>query len=252
MTETATSGATRAQTKQVGRLRVPFEFKVEGVNEQERTFSGLASTWGLDLGNDRIHPGAFARTLSHWKNSGRVIPLIDVHGDETVKRVIGKLTEGEETPEGLRCAFGMLEEGDPDADAAWKRIKGRYVEGLSIGYRAIKYDYEQPEGTTSYWDQIRNLYEIELRHVGVVIWGMNAEALLDAESIKSLTAALREGRLTDEQKIELRALLDGRPPAPAPAPPAADTPKGLAPEDPRRLAMAAALRDLTIRGLAAA
>lgn len=228
-------------------LRVPFEIKAESANEESRTFQGLASTWSLDLGNDVIHPGAYARTLGLWKSSGRVIPLIDLHRYDSTKRVVGKMTEAVETGEGLLCTFQMLEAGDAEADAAWRRVKGGYITGLSIGYRAVRYDYEQPEGTDSYWDRIRHLYEVELKEVSLVIWGMNETSLIDLTSVKDLTAALREGRLTEEQKAELRALLTE---APAPASPPADPPKGLAPEDPKRLQLEEQLRDLTLRSLA--
>jgi HK97 family phage prohead protease len=247
------SAAAPARKGATERLGVRLEVKAGSVNEAERTFQGLASTWALDLGGDVIHPGAYARTLGLWKSSGRVVPLIDMHGYDSVCRVVGKMIAAEETADGLMCTFQLLGAGDQFADAAWLRVKGGYVTGLSIGYRAIKYAYEQPEGTTMSWDRIRNLYEVELREVSLVIFGMNEGAVIDTASAKALLDAAREGTLTDEQKAELRALLeDATPPAPEPkVPPADDSPKGLAPEDPRRLAMEEQLRALTLRGLAA-
>lgn len=245
-------------------LSVPFEIKAESANDEARTFQGLASTWQEDLGGDVIHQGAFARTLSHWKQSGKVLPLIDMHGYESTRRVVGKLLDALETDEGLLCTFQIMEAGDPDADAAWRRVKGGYISGLSIGYRAVRFDWEQPEGTDSYWDRIRHLREVALVEVSLVIWGMNPGALIDADSVKSLVAALR-AKLSEEEEAELKAL-----PAevkdyvrallmdPAPTPPAEDPapvepePKGLAPEDPARIAMDAMLRELEIRSLSAA
>jgi hypothetical protein len=61
--------------------------------------------------------------------------------------------------------------------------------------------------------------------------------------VKSLLDAARAGTLTDEEKQQLRALLDG-PSA------SADTPTGLAPDDPRRIALDSMLRGVTLRRLA--
>ncbi|MDB4952075.1 MAG: phage prohead protease, family [Gemmatimonadetes bacterium] len=239
---------TTAPERKVSHLSVRLEIKAGTANEDARTFQGLASTWDEDLGGDVIHQGAFARTLSHWRTSGRVMPLIDLHRYDSVRRVVGKMMAAEETNAGLLCTFAMMEAGDPDADAAWRRVKGGYVTGLSIGYRAVKYEYVQPPGGGY---DIRHLNEVELREVSLVIWGMNPGAQIDTGSAKSLADALRAGGLTDEEKAEIRALLDAPAPAPAPEPPAVDAPKGLAPEDPRRLALEAAVRALTIRSLAA-
>jgi HK97 family phage prohead protease len=225
-------------------LSVPFEVKAGTANDGTRTFQGLASTWSLDLGGDVIHPGAYTRTLGLWRASGKVIPLVDLHSYDSVRQVVGKMVEATETADGLLATFQILEAGDPTADAAWMRVKGGYITGLSIGYRAIRYEYEQPEGTDSYYDRIRHLTEVELKEVSLVIWGMNEEAQIDAGSIKSLTDALRAGTLTDEERKELRALLEAAPPEN----PGTPTP-GLAPEDPKRLAMEATLRDLTLRSL---
>lgn len=262
-----TAGPPARAAKKVQHVSVGFEIKADSVDDAARTFQGLASTWQLDLGNDQIHIGAFKRTLDHWKTSGRVIPLIDLHNSDSIKRVVGKLIAAEETADGLLCTFELLEDGDPDADAAWKRIKGRFITGLSIGYRAIRWEMEQPEGTTSWWDQIRHLQEVELIEVSLVIWGMNEGALIDAGSVKGLFAALLGGNAVEEvraqflaldagQKQQIRALLEDEPtPDPAPnegdTPPPTAEPKGLAPEDPRRIALEAVLRDLTLRSLAA-
>jgi HK97 family phage prohead protease len=243
------------ETERSGPIR--FEIKAETINDAERTFSGLASTWEVDLGNDVIHLGAFARTLAHWKSSAKVMPLIDLHNYDSVRRVVGKMLAAEEREDGLWCTFQILkaDEGeapDPDADACWRRVKGGYITGLSIGYRGIRYEFEQPEGTSSYWDRIRHLHEVELREVSLVIWGMNTGALIDTTTAKGLgemAAAIRAGALTDEQKAELRALLDA-PPAAPPAP--APEPKGLAPEDAASIAREEMLRDLTLRSLATA
>ena len=203
-------------------------FEVKALDTEARTFEGLASTWDQDLGGDVIHPGAFKRTLDHWRKSGRALPLIDQHNYGSVRSVVGKMLEASETDAGLETKWEVIE--GPDGDEILRRLKGGYVDGLSIGYRPIKSDEPtEDERRAGVW---RHLKEVELKEVSVVIWGMNPDALIDTDSVKALMDAAREGTLTDEQKKELRALLD--------APSADDEPapevKGLAPDDPERIA----------------
>lgn len=215
-------------------------FEVKALDEEKRTFTGLASTWEEDLGGDVIHRGAFARTLEHWRRSGKVMPLIDQHNYGSIRSVIGKMTRAEETDRGLETSWEVIE--GPDGDEALRRLKGGYVDSLSIGYEAVRWEIERPDGAEP-WESIRHIKEIKLYEVSVVIWPMNPGALIDASSMKELGAALKAGRITKEQ---LRALLED-PPADEPAP----EPKGLAPDDPKRLEMEALMRDITLRSLAA-
>lgn len=240
--------------KTLTKTAAPFE--VKALDEAKRTFRGLASTWDEDLGGDVIEQGAFKRSLDGWRSSGRVMPLIDQHNYGSVRSVVGKMTDAKETKQGLDAEFEIIE--GPDGDEILRRVKGGYINSLSIGYEAVKWEIEKPEGADP-WDAIRHLKEIKLHEVSVVIWPMNPGAVIDPTSLKSLTAALREGRLTDEQKAELRALPSDakerfRALLSEPDPPAnAGTPAGggLAPDDPKRLQMEATLREIQLRTLAA-
>lgn len=126
------------------------------------------------------------------------------------------------------------------------RLKGGYIDGLSIGYRPVKWEMERSD--EAMWGEIRHLKEVELREVSVVIWPMNESARVDLSSVKSLLA---QESLSEEEREELkrlhaqitRALQKGSAPA--------DSPGGLAPEDPQRLLMEEQLRALTLRGLGA-
>ena len=233
-----------------GKAAVPFQIKA--TDDATRTFRGLASTWEQDLGGDVIHAGAFARTLDNWRASkkSRPIPLIDQHSYYSVNDVLGMMTDAAETADGLEAEFAFVPD-DVKAEGGYRRVKGGYITGLSIGYMPVKWEYEQREGGES-WDRVRHLREVKLLEVSLVIWPMNDGARVDPNSVKALIDAARAGTLTTDQKSELRALLDG-PPAGTPqsADSPAPTPKGLAPDDPKRLALEATLRGLTLRRLAA-
>lgn len=191
---------TLTKPEAVKSARAPFE--VKAIDEATRTFTGLASTWDLDLGGDVIEKGAFKRTLRNWKSSKKPMPLIDQHNYMSVRSVIGKMIEAEETDGGLEATFEVIE--GPDGDEVYRRVKGGYVDGLSIGYRAIESrEPDEEQRLKGIW---RILKEVKLVEVSVVIWPMNPEATI--ESVKALTDALREGSLTPEQEAELTALPD--------------------------------------------
>src|SRR6187397_3328693 len=102
-------------------ISAPFSLK--DVDEGARTFKGLSSTWDEDLGGDVIHEGAFARTIDHFKASGRVIPLMDGHPEgeglagQRVRRVIGKLSDATDVKAGVDSGWQMVPD-DPDSDSA--------------------------------------------------------------------------------------------------------------------------------------
>ncbi|HEX7090634.1 MAG TPA: HK97 family phage prohead protease [Longimicrobiales bacterium] len=235
--------------------RAPTRFEVKETDEEQRTFRGLASTWELDLGGDVIHRGAFKRTLDHWRRSGRVIPLLDQHNYGSVRAVVGKLIDARETADGLDAKFRVVE--GPDGDEILRRIKGGYVDGLSIGYRPVK--IEEPSDQERLRGIRRHLKEIELREISVVIWPMNTGARLDASSVKALLAKGPDA-LTDDDFAELVALrdeIDALLTASAEADgadgadgKAADSPEGLAAEDPVRRALEARAALLQLRSRA--
>lgn len=232
----------KTQTKTV----VPFQLKA--ADDAARTVTGLAAAWTQDAGDDVIHKGAFARTLDHWRQAkkSRPIPLVDQHSYGTITRVLGKMLEATETDDGLEATFDFIPE-DEIADAAYRRVKGGYVTGFSIGYAPVRWEYVQKEGSTNSWERIRHLHEVKLGEVSLVIWPMNDDARIESvKSLETIAEALRAGTLSPDQKAHLRALLDA---PPAADPSAAPAPKGLAPDDPRRIAAEALLRDVTLRSL---
>jgi len=231
-------------------MSAPFEIKA--IDEGARTFKGLSATWDEDLGGDIIYPGAFARTIDHFKTSGRVIPLMDGHPEgeglagQRVGRVLGKVLQANETKSGVETLFQMVPD-DAAADAALRRVKGGFVTGLSICYKAVNPTREKGK---------RHIRELKWFSTGMVLTGMNPNSQADPMSVKALVDELRDGTITeetkallialpDELKSALRALLDA--PADESAPP-----PGLAPEDPKRLQLESLFRDLTLRRLATA
>lgn len=228
------------ETKQ--RLSLAFEFKE--ANATERTFEGYLATWDLDLGRDVIHKGAFARTLEHFKRGTKKIPLLDSHNYFSIFSALGLLVDAREDEKGLWTKWRVVD--GEDGDKVLARIQSGVVGKMSIGYVAIRYDYGTITVDGGKELSVRNLYEVKLEEGSLVLFPMNEAADVDATSVKLLDAF---SHLTPDQKTQLRALLEETPAAPAPEP-VQETPKGLAPDAPERLAMDELLRDITLRSLA--
>ena len=211
------------QTKAIA----PFE--VKATDDAALTFEGLSSTWDLDLGGDVIHKGAFSRTLDHWRASSKIIPLIDQHNYGSVRAVVGKMTDARETDDGLWTQWQILD--TEDGREVYARLKGGFIDGLSIGYRVI--------GDAPIENGARHIKEVALEEVSAVIWPMNPGA-----RVQAVKAALQN--MTDEEKKELGVLSE----APAPTVEVDLEPVGLAPDDPVRLEAEALARDILIRSLA--
>jgi HK97 family phage prohead protease len=217
-------------------------FAVKSVDSKARRFAGLASTWELDQGNDMIHPGAFAKTLSDWRGGKRrTIHLLDSHKRTSQLDVLGKLVSAQETATGLEAEFEMRD--TQNANDALKAIEGGFIDGLSIGYQPIgDPTFEKAANGKT----IRHLKEIKLYEISLVVDPMNEGARVDPSSVKSIIDAAIAGQLTQEQWAELLALHKAAATSDVETP---EAPKGIAPNDPRRIALDEQLRALKLRSL---
>jgi HK97 family phage prohead protease len=248
------------------RSQLVGSFELKSVDESKRTFEGALSTSHIDLGyagahRDIVHPGAFKRSLDHFKAAkDPYIPLLDTHNSSSVMHAYGHMLDGEERLTGQTLRYeksegGVHEVPEMTLDTQWQvidgadgerlldRLRSKAVRKMSMGYEDKRSDYT----SLKQYGKTRNLREVALGEGSLVISPMNPTADVNLASVKSLLDAARAGTLTDEQKDELRALLRD-PSTPADQPPA-DTPKGLAPNDPLRLELSARLRALKLRSL---
>lgn len=224
------------------RLVVAFQIKADDVDEEERTFEGLAAVYDLDLGGDVIHKGAFKKTLSTWKKSGEAMPLLNSHDHYDIFSSIGQLIEAEERPEGLWTKWEVIEGTDGDRVLSRirpsKRTKRAVVGKMSIGYEPLKFDFEQSEGDGPF-DRIRNLREVNLKEVSLVLFPMAPGASIDVSSVKAFADAVKDTdpqSLSTETKQDLRRLasrighlLSGKKTEGEQTPPVGDPPPAPAP-----------------------
>jgi uncharacterized protein len=163
----------------ISRMTTRFELKAT----DRRTFEGLLSTWDLDSGGDKVVPGAFKRWLGEWKRSGRTVPLIDTHGNggeySSVRQVVGKLMDAEETDEGLSTKWYVLDSHDGDEYHA--RVKQGLVDEMSMGYSAI--GHRKPSDDEAKTGVRRWLTDVDVKEGSLVIWGMNSYARMNTMSV---------------------------------------------------------------------
>ena len=123
-------------------------------------FSGYASVFGrLDGGGDIVMPGAFRDTLKS-RGASRVRLLFQ----HDPKEPIGLWDEIAEDGLGLKVS-GRLLEGVPRAASLKALIAQRAIDGLSIGFRAVRATREGRTGT-------RRLWAVDLWEISIVTFPM--------------------------------------------------------------------------------
>ena len=153
-------------------LDLPTEFKFAGNAGQ---FEGYAAVFGnVDLGGDRILPGAFQEIVR--TRDGKVLVL----NQHDRREPIGK-ADVEEDNHGLHFRGELLLD-DEIARKVYVRMKGGLVDGMSIGYNVL------PGGASMDRNGVRELSKLALYEVSVVTWGMNPEARIDGVKLAKTAA----------------------------------------------------------------
>jgi len=206
-----------SKTKATEHKTLPFIVtKIDG--DQGIVEHTVAVMGNVDLGGDRIHNGAFTKTIS--ERAGK-IRVLDAHNSGSVLNVIGKplsLWEAgrDELPVKVRTAYpdatGALMArtqflmDTPEGKGAFARIRDGAVDEYSIGYDPITAEYtdEQRDGKSV---TVRDLKEIRLWEYSPVPFAMNpATSTLSAKAgkqaaIDNLTAFLADATL--DQRADL-------------------------------------------------
>jgi len=163
------------------------------------TFEAIVSVFGnVDLGGDRVMPGAFAKTLEAWSASGDRIPVIWSHDWDDPMSHIGYVEQAEERPEGLWVKAVLDVDNNPRASYVARLLKERRVREFSFGYFAEAFDVVEDAD----FGAVRELTQIDLFEVGPTLLGMNPETvLLEAASAVSGSKAGRVLSAKNEQAL---------------------------------------------------
>jgi len=165
-------------------LNCEFAIKAAG---DDGHIEGLGAVFGnVDLGFDRIEPGAFRETLKKIKDG---IPMLWQHWSD---KPIGLWNALKETAKGLQV------EGDINLDVQLGRearslTKQGAIKGLSIGYIPKDFEFE---------DEVRVLKRVDLMEVSLVTFPMNQEARI--ADVKRATRQVLERSLRDDYGLTNR------------------------------------------------
>lgn len=136
--------------------------EIKSLTEEGR-FAGYASLFGnVDNQKDVMERGAFARTL-HEK--GTAIKLLWQH---RMDEPIGQIDRLFEDDKGLYVEGRLLLSLQRGREA-YDLVKSGALEGLSIGYRPVKYRIDPQTG-------IRHLQQVDLYEISLVTFPANAAA----------------------------------------------------------------------------
>ena len=172
---------------------VSLKFKME----DERTFTGYASTFNnVDAYNDTILPGAYKNAV---KTGAQKLKMFFNH--KSWEFPVGKWTSISEDNHGLLLE-GELTKGNTLSENLYASMKHGTIDGLSIGFRLDKKDFEESEGKRI----IKNV--TELVEVSPVIFPADELARIDLTSVKNTLGSIKnmkelESFLRDEGNFSI-------------------------------------------------
>lgn len=188
-------------------LTKSFEFEFKEM-DAEGSFTGHASTFGnKDAGDDIVVAGAFAKDLK--RTHGGKIPIL---ADHNIRNQIGWNKEAVEDKKGL-AVKGELDlnvQAAREKHSLTKKAKELGAKmGLSIGYEAMKKDFDGP---------VRLLKEVKLHEYSFTAFPMNVRASVGNmkgvemcvdNPFNSLVISMSEeiGVISEEKIEEISAIL---------------------------------------------
>lgn len=145
-----------------------FDVKAAGA---EGEFEGYASVFGVvDLGNDVVQPGAFAKSLNERK-----VKMLWQHD---TGQPIGVWTEIREDDRGLYVRGKLILDVQRGKEAA-ALLKAGALDSMSIGFRTVVSEINNDS-------DVRKLVELELHEISLVTFPMLPDAMVtSAKSIKT-------------------------------------------------------------------
>lgn len=162
-----------------------FDLKFQANTGQ---FEGYASVFNIvDQARDRVARGAFRRSLEEWRGKGANPPLLWQHD---AAQPIGAWREMREDTHGLYVRGDLFIDDVVRAREAYKLMRERVVNGLSIGYRVRQSQRDSKSG-------VRVLTDVDLIEVSMVTFPAN-----DSARILRVKSALAAGSVPSEREFE--------------------------------------------------
>lgn len=150
---------------------------------EDRTVTGIAAVFGnVDLGSDRIHLGAFRKTIKENLQRVRHLWMHDPYNPPTAAIKHIKEIKADELPASLLAQFpdatGGLEVArdylpTQRGEEILQGIRAGAINEMSFGFDVVKYDVEEIAFDDGSKRRVRNLRELRLYDTSDVTWGMN-------------------------------------------------------------------------------
>lgn len=190
-------------------VRAWSTFEVKSVNDDERSFEGIASTPSTDRMDDIVEPLGAEFKLP--------IPLKWQHGKGAIKDPVGWVHIAKPSSGGISVKCSMAKIDFPESlknqlDECWAKVKAKLMRGFSIGFRGI--DGEPIKGTFGF-----RYTKWEWLELSVVDIPANAEATIlsiksfDSEALAASGQQKRTGsvRLDNSNRPGVSGLTKGNP-----------------------------------------
>jgi HK97 family phage prohead protease len=171
------------------RLRLDLEVKF--ASDKTGVFSGYGAIFGnVDSYGDVIEKGAFKDTLRAWEDKGKYPPMLLQHGggmfggnaDDLLP--VGKYTSMEENSKGLKFEGELFALSTERGQYIYEGLKAGALDGMSIGYKTIKF-----RNGTKAGEPRRYLEKLDLMELSIVTFPANDKARIGAvksENIKTI------------------------------------------------------------------
>lgn len=206
----------------VSHLTKRFEGHITKIDAEQGIVEAIVNVFGIiDLGDDMIHNGAYARTLNERGNKVRV-KVLDAHNTGSIFNVLGKpleirevnrdelallapkiLLEHPEATGGLftRTQYNL---GTEKGREAFALISSGDVNEYSIALDALDTDYSKvktPDGER----MVRHIRSIRLWEYSPVVFGMNqATATTDVKTAEAEPAEQKQMTLGSSLEANMR------------------------------------------------
>lgn len=178
--------------------KLDFALEIRSADvKDDGTFSGYASTFGgePDSYGDIIMSGAFKKSISAGGRNKNGVAMLWQHYNHQVPGVWKQLIEDSR---GL-AVVGKLALDVQIGKEAYSLMKIDAIKGLSIGFNAVEFDYDQKT-------KVRTLKEVDLWEISLVTFPANVHAQItgvkafeEATTIREFEQALRDAGLSYRQ-----------------------------------------------------
>ncbi len=134
--------------------------------EDDGTFSGYASVFDcIDFHNEQVMPGAFKNSLEKWHIKNELPKMLWQHDG---RQPVGKWLEIYEDAIGLFVKGKLLIDTSAGLVDAYKLLKHKVVDGLSIGFSMEK--------ATPAKNGHQLIHEVDLHEISLVTFAANPKA----------------------------------------------------------------------------